>query len=165
MEGGEVSAGSGNDSLSIATGSNSNYINVGDGRNVIATGSEFDNNTITLGKGSDFIQVTGENNSIIAGSGKNVILADGKNNTLITGKGNDTISLSSSSNENVVAFGGGSDLVYNYHAGDIVIATKALTKTISGNDVILTDGTSKMTLKGAKSITVNTEKLNSGDGH
>ena len=108
------------------------------------------------------IYTSGNNSFINAGSGRNLIsLAGGQYNTLVTGKGDDTLILAADADNNVIIFGGGNDLVYNYRDGDTVFAMGALTQRTVGIDVILTDGTSQMTLKGAKNKTINTETLSS----
>ena len=164
---GKITAGKGNDFVSLGGDGSDNIISVGNGRNTIFTNHYYDTNyntynTIEAGTGSDLIYTSGNYSFINAGSGRNLVsLAGGKNNTIVTGKGNDTITLAADANNNVIIFGGGNDLVCNYHDGDTVFATGALTKRTSGTNIILTDGTSKMTLKGAKGKTINTATLSS----
>ena len=166
---GRIYAEGGNDLVSVGGEGSNNIISVGDGRNTLYTSDYYDtnyntNNTITAGTGSDLIYTSGNSMFVNAGSGRNSItLAGGKNNTIITGKGNDTINLAESANNNVIIFGGGEDLVVNYHSGDTVKAAGVLTQQTVGDDVILTDGTSTMTLKGAADKTVNTATLSSND--
>ena len=165
---GEIYAGGGNDLISITGDGSHNIISVGDGRNTIFTDNYYDatynhSNSIEAGTGSDLIRTSGNHNFINAGSGRNSItLKGGQYNTIVTGKGDDTITFGDDANNNRIIFGGGNDLVVNYHAGDTVEATGTLTRTTIGADVILSDGTSKMTLQGASDKKINTEILSSG---
>ncbi|MBE8953604.1 MAG: hypothetical protein SR1Q7_10760 [Quinella sp. 1Q7] len=169
MTEGEIYAGAGNDLVSLGGEGSNNIISVGNGRNSIITSTYYDPaynqyNTITAGTGSDAIRTSGNYNYINAGSGRNSITpTGGERNSIITGKGNDTIRLSSNTNNNVIIFGGGKDLVYNYHSGDTVKAIAALSVSTVGNDIVLTDGTSRMTLKSASGKTINTQELSSSD--
>ncbi|MBO4780310.1 MAG: hypothetical protein J5497_06715, partial [Selenomonadaceae bacterium] len=166
---GKVYAEGGNDLVSISGDGSDNIISVGDGRNTIITDNYYEanyneENTIEAGSGSDLIRTSGNKNYINAGSGRNSItLKAGSDNTIITGKGNDTIELSANTNNNMIIFGGGNDIVYNYNSGDSIAAVGSLTKQNVGSDVVLTDGTSRMTLKGAIGKTTNIRVLSSSD--
>ena len=169
MEYSRITAGNGNDHVSIADGGSNNIVSVGEGRNTIITDHYYDTsyntyNTITAGTGSDVIYTSGKNSFINAGSGRNLISLGGSYyNTIVTGKGDDTITFGDDANNNVIIFGGGNDLVVNYHAGDTIKAAGTLTRSTVGADVILSDGTSKMTLKGATGKKINTATLSSND--
>ena len=163
MTEGEIYAKDGNDRVSIESSSKS-LIDVGGGRNTVIADKDLKNseNTITAGKGSDLIRIGGNSNFINAGSGRNIIsLTGGAENTLIAGKGNDTIALAEDASSNVIIFGGGNDIVENYHESDTIKATGALAKKIKGDDVILTFGTNSMTLKGAADKAIQTDTLTS----
>ena len=162
MEKGTVMAGDGADLVSIESAQKS-LINLGAGRNtLLAENTLNDGNTLTAGSGSDLIRAGGDNNFISAGSGKNSItLGGGQNNTLVTGAGNDTITLGENASGNVIVFGGGKDLVINYGSSDTVAATTSLTASTVGSDVVLTNGTNRMTLQGAADKFINTETITS----
>ena len=170
MTHGRIYAEAGNDLVFISGDGSCNIISVGEGRNTIFTHHYYDTNyneynTIEAGTGSDLIYTSGNSSFINASSGRNLIsLAGGYYNTIVTGKGNDTISLAADANNNVIIFGGGNDIVYGYNSGNTVKSVGELTARTVGTDVILTDGTSNMTLKGAKGKTINTATLSSNDG-
>ena len=63
------------------------------------------------------------------------------------------------SGSNVIIFGGGNDLVQNYHSNDTIKSVSSVTTSTVGNDVILTSGSDKMTLKGAKGKTINVSTI------
>ena len=155
MSNGVILAGDGNDYVTIAGNGSNDYISLGKGRNTIYSGNN-NYNSITSGNGSDVIIAGGNSNSINAGSGRNYVsLTGGNNSTVITGGGNDTIVLAENSSGNVITFGGGNDLVQNYHSNDTIKSVGSITTSTVGNDVILTSGSDKMTLKGAKGKTIN----------
>ena len=166
---GDIYAGKGNDLVSISGDGNSNIISVGDGRNTIFTNHYYDGNynlynTIEAGTGSDLIYTSGNYSFINAGSGRNFVsLAGGTGNTIVTGKGNDTIRFGNDADNNRIIFGGGNDLVIDYHAGDTILSVGSLSRQTVGSDVVLTDGKSNMTLQGAKDKTINTAMLSSND--
>ena len=164
MSNGTITAGDGNDLVSIESAVNSS-INVGDGRNtIIANNTQNSGNTLTAGAGSDLILASGNNNFINAGSGRNGIsLAGGRNNTIVTGKGNDTVTLGDDASNNVIIFGEGNDLVVNYQSGDTIKAVGAVALSTVGADVVLLYGKSKMTLQGAAGKTIHTAELSAND--
>lgn len=169
MSYGKIYAGAGNDLVSIAGDGNNNIISVGDGRNTLITDNHYDynynvSNTVTAGSGSDIIYTIGKSAFINAGSGRNSIsVGSGRSNTIVTGKGDDTITFGDDSNNNVIIFGEGNDLVINYHEGDTVKAAGTLAQSTVGSDVILIFGKSKMTLQGAAGKRINTQELSSND--
>ena len=165
---GDIYAEGGNDLVSISGDGNYNIISVGNGRNTIITDHYYDTNynlqnTIEAGTGSDAIYTSGQDFYINAGSGSNFVSLGGYNHTIITGKGNDTLIFGDDSNNNVIIFGGGNDIVLNCHSGDTVKSVGSLTQNMVGNDIILSDGTSNMTLRGAADKTINTDVLSSND--
>lgn len=167
-----IVAGEGNNSVSIDSFVNGyNTIEAGNGDDIVQVGERDEteekryHNEIYAGNGNNYINNSNvELSTVVAGSGRNLVsLSGGKYNTIVTGKGNDTIMLAEDASSNVIIFGGGNDLVLNYHSSDTVKAASTLSTRIVDNDVILTDGTSKMTLKGAADKTINTATLSSGD--
>ena len=164
---GRIYASGGSDLVSILGDGGNNIISVGDGRNTIITNNHYDytynaQNTIEAGNGSDLIYTIAQNSFINAGSGRNYIsLGSSAGNTIVTGKGDDTITFGTSSGNNVIIFGEGKDIVYNFASGDTIGVAGSLTQNTVGSDVILTDGTSNMTLKGAAGKDISIATLSS----
>ena len=95
--------------------------------------------------------------TIISGSsGADSIYSEGSNVVIVGGKGNDIINLSSTqSGNNVIqyALGDGNDTVQNLRTNDLIHITNGSYSTSkSGNDVIVSVGSGKITLKDAASI-------------
>ena len=91
---------------------------------------------------------------IITGNGKaNVILGGYENDTLIGGKGNDTLQGGSGSDTFIYANGDGNDRIIDYDENDTIKITKGTIKSkkVSGDDLIFTIGSGKLTLDGAAS--------------
>ena len=143
-----VIGGSGNDSLTVDTYSYNrydNFINFGEGDNYVNNDS-VQRSTILTGAGDDTIIVGGNTNSIQAGAGDNKINLNSGYNTLITGAGNDTITFAGGVKGNIIVWGGGNDVLYNYTTGNVIMTAAALTSTIEGEDIILSDGVNTMRL-------------------
>ncbi len=169
-----IVAGAGDNQITVNSGMSKGGIYAGNGSdNIVSLGGGDDSviagiwaSTINVGAGtgSDLIYTSGRSSFINAGAGRNFVsLGSSYNNTIVTGKGNDTITFGDASNNNVIIFGEGNDLVVNYHAGDTIKAAGTLTRSTVGADVILSDGSSNMTLQGATGKKINTAALSSND--
>lgn len=108
--------------------------------------------TIYAGDGNDTIYVNDHRTFIDGGAGKDSISINGgwEGHTLKGGKGDDTI-YGGRSNTFLYSDGDGNDVWYNVGDGDKISieSNKNYSRTNSGNDVILTVGTGKITLKSA----------------
>ncbi|MBR5914085.1 MAG: hypothetical protein IKZ58_06975, partial [Selenomonadaceae bacterium] len=115
---------------------------------------------ISGGDGNDYISNDWWSNwdvTINGGAGDDTIISHGYNVTINGGTGNDKISLSSSdySSLRVIEYvkGDGNDLVQGFQASDTLIISGTKYSTVkSGNDVIVTAGSGKITLQGAASL-------------
>ena len=110
------------------------------------------------------IQITGNanNNSIIGGKGVDTLNGGDGADTLKGGVGNDILSGGSGDDVFLVADGEGNDVINDYTTGDKVKLTSGKVSNIKvkNNDVILTIGKSKLTLKNAKSQSIEVENSN-----
>lgn len=108
--------------------------------------------TIYAGDGNDTVYVNDHRTFIDGGVGKDSISINGgwEGHTLQGGKDNDTI-YGGRKNTFVYSDGDGNDVWYNVGDGDKISieSNKTYSRTNSGNDVILTVGTGKITLKSA----------------
>ena len=93
----------------------------------------------------------------ITGNGKaNQILGGYENDTIIGDKGNDTLQGGSGADVFVYASGDGNDIIVDYAVEDTIQITKGTAKVAaSGDDVIFTIGSGKITLAGASNKTVS----------
>ncbi|MBR4641339.1 MAG: hypothetical protein IKO74_01300 [Selenomonadaceae bacterium] len=157
-----IIGGAGKDSISNEYGDYSS-INAGNGADSVYNKSYY--TTINGGADNDTItNFNGALSSINGGAGNDLIINEGNvdyASTQITikgGTGNDSISLSGAVSNTVIEYasGDGYDIVYGFGEDDTLKITGAkYTKKNSGSDVILTVGTGKITLKGAKGKTLN----------
>ena len=116
--------------------------------------------TVNADEGNDTItDYRGSSNKIYGGAGNDKISVKSNNGhiTIEGGTGNDTIygdSLMSGSYYGIVykySSGDGNDVIYNYKSSDTLdLGNATYSTSISGNDVIFTVGTGKVTLVGAK---------------
>ena len=166
----KIYGGTGNDSI-YSHGSDStisggkgddNIQNSSDGKNVKIYGDAGndiiynmgDNAIISGGAGNDLISngylLTA---TIYGGAGNDDILSYGSYSTISGGKGNDTIKFSSYySSRNLIQYasGDGNDTIVYFNSDDTLHITKGSYKVkTSGNDVIVTVGKGKITLKNA----------------
>ncbi len=86
------------------------------------------------------------------GTGNDSLKGDTGNDTLIGGRGNDTMTGDADDDVFVYSNGDGNDVITDYEENDKVRIASGTVSTIttSGNDVILTIGSGKITLKDAK---------------
>ena len=151
-----IEAGSGADS--IRTGGSNAYVDGGAGNDFID--NEGWRVTLLGGGGNDKIKNSGANVSIDGGNGTDSIVNIGAGVTIDGGDGNDTIDLGNGGN-NVFKISDGNDVLSNLNANDMInlggntIAGWAFGTGNNGNDVILTIGENRLTLKNARSKRVN----------
>ena len=102
---------------------------------------------------ADYIFNTGENVSIQALGGDDTISNTGENVTINAGTGDDVISLSGGSALINYADGDGNDSVYGFDYGSTLsVGDNAYATQISGDDLIITVGTGKITLVNAADL-------------
>ena len=96
-------------------------------------------------------------NSIVGGNGADSLNGGSGADTLNGGKGNDTLTGGAGSDVFIYASGDGNDLIADYAAGDKLKITgaKISKASVSGSNVVLTVGSGKVTLKGAKGKTLS----------
>lgn len=116
--------------------------------------------TINAGAGNDTVKLYfGNGSSVNAGAGNDRVSLSGGYSYIITvmgGKGNDTVYSSGNSVIHQYTLGDGSDVIYNWSANDTLSITGgSYTRSTVGNDVVLTVGEGKITLKSAKGETLN----------
>ena len=95
-------------------------------------------------------------NSIVGGSGKDTLYGGAGNDTILGNVGDDKIfgdagndSLNGGDGADVFIYTGGKDVVQDYKAEDLISIAGTAQVTTSGNDVIFTIGTGKITVKNA----------------
>ena len=115
------------------------------------------NVTMDAGAGDDSISNGGSNVSINAGAGNDTIwnYVGGDTVTINGGAGDDSISLNHDSKYNVILYneGDGNDTIYGFNESDTLKISGGSYSTIkSGDDLIVTVGTSSIILKGAASL-------------
>ncbi len=137
---------------------NSNEVSIMGGAEADSIQNRSSKSTISGENGSDTILSNGNSNSIIGGADSDLISIQGAyKNTIIGGTGNDTINLDWSSNEALIQYskGDGNDVIEGFNAtstlqlGD---GNETYSKAFSGDDVIITVGGEKITLKGAANL-------------
>ena len=146
-----ILSGKGNDSVTSQGDSIKIYGGAG---NDSIYNSYGENVTISGDSGNDFIYSCGDNVKIDGGKGKDFIINYSEDVTLTGGKGNDTIIIASDySKNNVIKYvsGDGNDTISGFNSDDTLHITKGSYKVkTSGNDVVVTVGKGKITLKDAK---------------
>lgn len=156
-----VNGGDGNDTIE-----NYGYDNVtilgGAGNDSVLNWTFNENSTIDGGSDNDRIYNAGKNLLIKGGADNDVIVTGynpfgGKNVTISGGTGNDAIALEAYAANNLIIYepGDGFDMIYGFkNDSTLKIGTgkDTYSKTISGNDIIITVGNGSMTLVGAKSL-------------
>ncbi|MBR1396404.1 MAG: hypothetical protein IJ563_02585, partial [Selenomonadaceae bacterium] len=123
----------------------------------------YDNTVVSGGSGNDYIYSWGDNVKIYSGAGSDTIYTHASTSyssnyvTIVGGTGNDSIDISKSwYNKIQYANGDGNDTIVGYGAVDTIqITSGTYTKSTVGNDVVISVGNGKMTLKNAKNKTIN----------
>lgn len=162
-----ILGGTGNDHISnsrgsfvtISGGAGDDYISSEKGVFVTISGG-MGNDTIffkdDLDYGSRYYSLYEKKVSLNGGKGNDKILNYGyygSNVTITGGLGNDYIFLNSFARRNVIQYSkcDGNDTIVGFNSDDVLHITKGKFKTsVSGNNVIVTVGTGKITLKDAK---------------
>ena len=113
--------------------------------------------TILGGDGNDYISPFYSNNATInGGSGNDTIIMMGADSTINGASGDDQISLGTADSVNVLinyASGDGNDLINGFTENDTLNLTGAKYHSVaSGNDLILTVGNGRVSLKGAGTL-------------
>ena len=157
-----INAGTGNDSIETY----GSYVTVlgGTGNDTIYSHGDSDNLSDNLlldgDDGNDYIyNDSGDDLSILGDAGDDSIYSGGYDNTIAGGTDNDCITLSAVGNIVKYASGDGNDTIYGFNESDVLTITGDTysTKT-SGDDVIVTVGTGKIVLVGAKGKSLNINK-------
>ncbi|MBQ6005340.1 MAG: hypothetical protein IJL14_03720, partial [Selenomonadaceae bacterium] len=153
--------------VKILSGAGHDSINVS-GSNVTVNGATGDDTIVSSGKyvsinagaGDNYVELTDKSTrqTVTSNAGDDYILNAGKNVSISTGAGNDTIITSGASvsirggnGSDVFTFNGGGGIINDYAAEDIIRFTKGAAKvTTSGQNIIFTVGSNKVTVKGGK---------------
>ena len=133
-------------------------INGDSGNDFIYAYSKGSEVTINGGIGNDTIWSSSDNSVLNGDTGNDQIGVYGNYITVIGGKGNDMIAGSSSYNYKVYKYanGDGNDNIYGYNSTDTIQITSGTYSTQqSGQDVIITVGTGKITVEDAANKTLN----------
>ncbi len=164
-----INGGAGNDRLEL-WGTNS-VINTGDGNNEVFIHGN--NVTVNGSTGKDFVEIWDDYSGfplkavgrakVSTGADNDFVRNYGAGATINTGAGNDTIQIisgytynSTRSNVYQYAQGDGNDTILGYNSGDSIQITRgSYTTMTSGNDIIISVGSGKITLKDAKNTTLN----------
>ena len=121
-------------------------------------------NLIYGGKGADSILGNGGNDTIFANAGNDKLFGDADNDVLNGGAGNDTLwggagndTLTGDEGNDIFVFESGNDTITDYTASkDKVKFTEEFTASVSGNDVIFTTASGKVTVKDGASQKITT---------
>ncbi len=138
--------GNGNDT--IGNGSASTFIQSGGGNDSIANSAAYV--TVDAGDGNDFIRSFGANSYYTAGAGNDSVLNGAANVTINAGEGDDSIT---NSGDNVlIEYAGGNDTISGFNATSTLSIAEAYSTAVSGDDLIVTVGESKITLLDAAGL-------------
>ena len=112
---------------------------------------------INAGAGNDTISESSGRVSINAGAGDDSVYSYNYYQTVVGGLGSDTINLTGVRNVIQYANGDGNDILLAWHETDTVHLTDSnnYNAAVSGDDVVLSAGNGKMTLKNAKGRVVS----------
>ena len=141
--------------IKLATSSLSKKVSVS-GDYAFEFSSDYKNAKITGSSSADTIKVAGANMTITGGAGNDSIVSKGKNSVITGGKGKDTLTGGKGADIFVYSNGDGNDIITNYDENDKISLKSGVDEiSTSGNNVIFTVGTGKITLKNAngKNIT------------
>ena len=158
-----ISAISGHDSIDNDGYGNDASINAGIGNDTINNLHSASDVTLEGGDGNDKIFNNGNNASIKGGDGNDTITNDfAMFVTIEGGKGDDYITNDGDNNTFVYSNGDGNDVIYGFNdMSTLEISGGSYTTQRSGNDVIVTVGRGKITLKGAANIDLNIDETSS----
>ena len=109
--------------------------------------------SITANKNANKITGSEEDDYIDGGAGKDTILGGDGNDSIKGGKGNDNLTGGDGADVFIYANGDGNDVITDYSDEDVIKITSGTAKvsTVKGSDdVILTVGKGKITVKGGK---------------
>ena len=123
----------------------------------ITNASSADHVTIEAAEGNDTILNYASNVFVDAGEDNDYISVGNSNVTVMGGDGNDTIAVGSYNALIQYSYDEGNDVITGYSstASITMIDGSTFSTVESGNDVIVNVGTSSMTLKNAKGMTLN----------
>ena len=144
-----LSGGSGNDKLLGGNGNDS--LNGGDGADTLSGGAGADK--LLGGNGNDSLSGGDGADTLSGGAGADKLLGGSGNDSLSGGAGNDTFT--GGNGADIFVYTAGNDVITDYKAEDKISISAAATPTISGNDVIFTVGTGKITVRDAANKTVS----------
>ena len=105
--------------------------------------------TITANKLANRIVGSDENDYIDGGAAKDTIIAGDGNDTIYGGKGNDSLSGGAGADTFIYTTGDGNDVITDYAQEDRISIVGTARTAISGNNVIFTVGSGKITVRGA----------------
>ena len=163
-----INGGSNSDTIHGGAGDDSIVGNKGDdkifgdaGNDIIDGGEGAD--TLSGGKGNDKIfgdagndSLSGDagNDTLSGGKGNDKILGGAGNDSLTGGTGNDT--LTGGAGNDIFFYTGGKDVITDYDTNDkISFGTEISKSAVKGSDVVFTVGNGSLTIKNAKSKTLN----------
>ena len=111
-------------------------------------------NSISGGSKNDSLYGGAGNDSIFGNVGNDILYGEAGNDTLNGGKGND--SLTGGKGADIFVYSAGNDFITDYAEEDKISITSGKVSTIktSGNNVIFTVGSGKITVKGGKDKTI-----------
>jgi Ca2+-binding RTX toxin-like protein len=125
--------------FTISTGSGNDTITVADGSNVLNTGAGDD--TITTGNGPNIIDGGANNDTITAGAGANTINGGSGNDTIIAGDGGNTVDggdgddgISTGIGDDVVTAGLGNDTVITSAGADVITVNGGIDTVDAGSE-------------------------------
>ena len=142
-----VTAGNGNDSVYGSSGADKIFGGAGKDSLVGNAGDD----TLSGGAGDDKIFGGAGNDSLVGGDGKDTLSGGAGNDKIIGNAGNDNLTGGAGADIFVYKNGDGNDTITDYAAEDKIQITKGtVTASVKNNDVILTVGSGKITVKNSK---------------
>ena len=153
-----IMGGSGKDTISGAAGNDkiignagNDSLSGGDGADTLSGGAGADK--LLGGNGNDSLNGGDGADTLSGGVGADKLLGGNGNDSLSGGAGNDTFT--GGNGADIFVYTSGNDVITDYKAEDKISISAAATPTISGNDVIFTVGTGKITVRDAANKTVS----------
>ncbi len=102
--------------------------------------------TVYGGAGKDYIE---------GGAGADILDGGAGADTIVGGKGKDTLTGGAGKNVFIYSTGDGNDIITDFKSKDTLKISGSWETVVSGDDVIVTVGSGKITLQGASSETIN----------